>query len=179
MTSASDLLDFIHTCGKLKSLKRQGWLRYDIGYPESVADHSWRLGVLCLLVGSKLEGPKKPDVSKMLKMALLHDLAEAEVGDITPRDGVLPEEKLLLEAGAMKKILEHVDDTGELYHIWGEYAAGESIEAKLVYALDKLEMAVQAKEYEKDGTEGLEEFYKFDDSEFPEGLIKEIVNELE
>ena len=142
MTLPSDLLDFIHTCGKLKSLKRQGWLRHDIVDPESVADHSWRLGMLCLVIGPKLEGAERLDVSKTLKMALLHDLAETEVGDITPRDGVLPEDKLLMEAEGMKKILEHIDDTGELYHIWGEYAAGESREAKLVNALDKLEMAV-------------------------------------
>ena len=81
MSSPSDLLDFIHTCGKLKTLKRQGWLRYDIGEPESVADHSWRLGVLCLVIGSKFEGAKQPDVSKMLKMALLHDLAEVRIGN--------------------------------------------------------------------------------------------------
>jgi putative hydrolase of HD superfamily len=178
MTSSADLLDFFQTCGKLKTLERQGWLRYDIADPESVADHSWRLGMLCLVIGSGIEGAAKPDISKMLQMALLHDLAEVEVGDITPRDGVTPEEKLRLEAGAMKKILEKIDDTGELYQIWSEYAAGESREAKLVFALDKLEMALQAKEYEQQGTEGLREFYSIDESELPEELVREILQEV-
>jgi len=178
MASVRAISNFILTCGKLKQLKRQGWLRYNIKNPESVAGHSWRLGILCLIIGSELEKDEKLDISKMLKMALLHDLAEAEVGDITPRDGMLPEEKLLVEAEGMKKIVEGIDETGELYHIWGEYITGESREALLVNALDKLEMAVQAREYEKGGVEGLEEFYSFEEHMFPEGIIRDLYNDL-
>ena len=46
--------------------------------------------------------------------------------------------------------------------------------AKIILALDKLEMALSAKEYEAQGTGDLEEFYTFDPGEFPEGPIRDI-----
>ncbi|KAA0001413.1 MAG: HD domain-containing protein [Thermoplasmata archaeon] len=68
--------------GKLKGIKRKGWLRIGIEKVESVACHSYRVAFLAMLIGDALN----LNVEKMLKMALLHDLAEATTGDITPYD---------------------------------------------------------------------------------------------
>ena len=44
------------------------------------------------------------DTNKCIKMALVHDVAESIVGDITPFCGISKEEKRRLEADAMQQI---------------------------------------------------------------------------
>ena len=174
MEDTADLLEFMHTCGNLKKETRKGWLRYNIPEPESVADHSWRMAVICMA----LDSTNELDINKMIKMALIHDLAEALTGDITPGDGIPREKKLEMEREAVEKILTGVDDSGELRGLWEEYNTGESREARAVVAVDKLEMALQAVEYTRSGTEGLEEFYEFDPEGFPEGPIRDLYKKL-
>jgi putative hydrolase of HD superfamily len=84
-------------------------------------------------------------------MAIVHDLAEAIVGDIIP--GQMPkEEKSKLEANAMIKIKETLGNTAEaqfIHELWLEYELAETPEALFCKDLDKFEMIVQAFEYEK------------------------------
>lgn len=174
MANALSLLEFIHVCENLKKETRKGWLRSGISEPESVADHSWRVGMICLTVSTLQESPLGLDVGKMIKMALIHDLAEAATGDIIPGDGISREQKLDMERKAIEDILSEVDHTGELLGLWEEYNAGETAEARTVQAIDKLEMAIQAVEYTRSGTGGLEEFYEFQPDEFPEGAIRDL-----
>ena len=174
MADIEDLLKFMHTCEKLKKETRKGWTRYEIQEPESVADHSWRMAVICLA----LDNMNDLDTGKMIRMALIHDLAEALTGDITPGDGITREKKLEMERTAMGSILQDVDDWGELMSLWEEYNAGETREARAVGAVDRLEMALQAVEYDRSGTRGLEEFYEFSPEDFPEGPIRELYVKL-
>lgn len=60
-----------------------GWVRKDIDKPESIADHMYRMALMGLIATST-----SLDTSKLVKMAIVHDIAEAIVGDITPHDGV-------------------------------------------------------------------------------------------
>ena len=91
------------------------------------------------------------DVERMLRMAVLHDLAEAVVGDITPVDGVDGEEKRQRELEALEEMFSGVPG-GEAYlELWREFEMGDSAEARAVRELDKLEMALQAVEYGKEG----------------------------
>ena len=80
-------------------------------------------------------------------MALLHDLAEAETGDITP--SMKKENHRQLEDQAMEKLLNHFDDPlRKLYwETWQEYQNNTSPESKLVHDMDKVEMVLQAYEY--------------------------------
>jgi putative hydrolase of HD superfamily len=80
-------------------------------------------------------------------MALIHDLAEAKVGDITPLDGVPLEDKYARENAAWSRISESLGST-ELQDLWKEMEEGKTNEAKFVFQLDKLEMLIQAEEYE-------------------------------
>jgi putative hydrolase of HD superfamily len=89
-------------------------------------------------------------------MALIHDMAEALVGDITPVDGVAKEEKSRRESTTMdyftKGLLGKVNSgiTGkELKDIWQEYEDGETLESKFVHDVDKIELVLQMVEYEK------------------------------
>ena len=89
-------------------------------------------------------------------MALVHDMAEALVGDITPVDGVAKHEKNRREATTMdyftKSLLGRVNGglTGQdIRAIWQEYEDCETLESKFVHDVDKLELILQMVEYER------------------------------
>src|SRR6266581_1310910 len=69
--------------GKLKTLKRTGWTNYDIPLPESVADHSFGVALLAMFMAPYFE----VDAHKALRMAVLHDLGEAVIGDVITQRG--------------------------------------------------------------------------------------------
>jgi putative hydrolase of HD superfamily len=68
----SDLTDLLLKVGKLKSIKRTGWGRGKFQDPESVAEHSFRVAFLALLLGDELG----LDKNKLFEMAFLHDVEE-------------------------------------------------------------------------------------------------------
>ena len=141
--------------GKLKQLKRSGWLDFKVENPESVADHTFGMALLVMIFAQRLGY----DLEKCMTMALVHDLAEAVVGDITPRQGINSQEKLDMEVAALGKILEGQHDKERLIALWREVVHGSTPEGRLVKDLDKLEMALQAYHYEKDQGIDLQEFF--------------------
>ena len=143
----------------LKRTKRTGWVRRGIRHPESVADHSFGCALLALLLAPHLEGV---DENTLLKMILIHDLAESDptVGDITPFDGVSAAEKHQREEVAMQKICSALENGDELLALWNDYEEKISPEAKIAHQIDKLEMALQARDYEQSEKIDLSEFVK-------------------
>ncbi len=127
----------------LKAVDRAGWKRVGVPRPESVAAHSWGVALLALL-----RCPPDLDRHKLLAMAILHDLAEVRVGDLTPYDGVTKEEKHRRERAAMDDLLA---DRPDLRAIWDEAEAGVSPEARLLKELDRADMGVQALLYGEAG----------------------------
>ena len=96
---------FIKHAGMLKTVKRTGWLRYlPAEVVESVSDHSCRAAMISLLL---IENPNL-NVSRCIKMALIHDLAESIVGDFTPSCKISKEEKYVKELEAMKEITKEL-----------------------------------------------------------------------
>lgn len=99
MPSASDRpgvkgkLELMHLVEQLKLQKRTGWVREGVKGPESIADHMYRMAILSLLS----EEDDQLDIGKCMQMAVVHDLAEASVGDITPFDGISKQDKQKLE----------------------------------------------------------------------------------
>lgn len=169
-----DLIEFLHKIGRLKKTKRLGWVHYKVPNPESVAEHTFRTAVLALVISEKLGFDK----NKCVKMALIHDLAESLVGDLTPWEGVGEEEKHEREKKAMRELTEKLDNE-EILELWNEYEERNTPEAKFVWELDRVEMLLQAYEYEKEHKDvSLEEFWKswFDKVENPE--LKKILEIL-
>ena len=119
---------------KLKAVDRAGWLRVGIEQPESVAAHSWGVAWLVLELL-----PEHLDLEKALSYAILHDLPEAQVGDITPHDGIPTEEKHEREAAAARHLLPP-----SLAAKWLAYEAQDDAESRFVRQLDRLDMALQA-----------------------------------
>ena len=96
-------------------------------------------------------------------MALVHDMAELLVGDITPMDKILKEEKRRREADTMEYLcgrergLLGMWGGGEqgrgMQEIFEEYEEGKTLESRFVHDVDKVELLLQMVEYEKDEME--------------------------
>lgn len=129
----------------LKEVRRAGWVRLGVADAESVAAHSWGVAFLVILLC-----PPGLDREKLLVMAILHDLAEVRVGDLTPADGVSREEKHRREAEVMRELLA---DRPELLALWEEAEARQSPEARFLKTLDRLDMGVQGRRYLGQGWE--------------------------
>ena len=151
-----DLVEFFRMSGLLKRVPRSGWVEVGVDSPESVADHTFRTAIFCMIF-SDLEGL---DGLKMLQMALIHDLPEVIIGDLTPSERT--EETMEREDAAMKQLLSLLPRKLQKRYlkIWLEYTECKTREAKAVRELEKLEMALQAREYEKvqPSLKGLERF---------------------
>jgi len=158
MTTASNVLRTYLQFSALKRLPRTGWLLRGVEpvQCESVAAHSHGVAMLAMLL---MDG-RPLDAEKVLRLALIHDLGEAQVGDITPSDGVSAREKHRMEAEAVSAILGELAGAEAHLEIWDEYEAGQTAEARFVRQIDKLEMALQAACYRAEGHEGLAEFFE-------------------
>lgn len=109
---------------------------------------------------SKVSGTLNTD--KCIKIALVHDLAECIVGDITPSDNVAKEDKSRMEAEAMETLKAKLgggDIASEIVDLWREYETQSTREAVLIKQIDKFEMVLQAFVYEKSQNIDLSEFY--------------------
>ena len=95
-----------------------------------------------------LANEKNVNVEKIMKMSLLHDIAESKIGDLTPEE-ISKDEKTILENSAMKEILSQLPSNlfEEYQKIWDEFQEKKSKESILLHEIDKLEMAFQAKKY--------------------------------
>ena len=156
---------------QLKQLYRQGWLRRGLERErcESVAEHSLGVAILALwLVEAYRPGL---DAGKVLRMALLHDFGEIYAGDIIPDDDdsipddddSIPDEgstsnKSALERDSVLKVFGRLPDGQDYIHLWEEFEAGETAEARFVHQIDRLEMGFQASVYQAQGLGRMDEF---------------------
>lgn len=104
------------------------------------------------------------DIPKCVMMCLVHDLAEAQVGDIAPREGIPKAEKRRLETEAMRNFVQEMlhdsPAAQKIEALWKEYEDGQTNEARFVKDLDRFEMASQALEYERShGAQNLQTFF--------------------
>ena len=158
---------------RLKAVRRAGWLRIGIAAPEHVADHSWGVAWLVLVLL-----PEPLDRGKALTYAILHDLAEAWVGDITPHDGVPPSDKRAMEEAALRRHFESLGQRGqELLSTWLRYEEGADPEARFVRELDRLDMAVQAAAYRRQGYE-VDAFFASADAAIQTPALRSLLAQL-
>ena len=166
------LIKFFIETGKLKTLKRRGWVLRGIKDPETVADHAYRVLVLAWLSGYATNLSAR----RLLKLALVHSLAAVYIHYISPYDKLLEikNQKALLkkypalvlrapvdkkgkialqrfheENKAIKKLFGNLPEPikGEAYSLWLDFQNRTSKEAKFLWVVDKLENLIQALEY--------------------------------
>jgi putative hydrolase of HD superfamily len=170
-------LDFIINAGKLKEIKRQGWVLKGLKNPESVAEHSFRAAIIAWVLAKKLSLNEE----KTIKMCLIHDIGETIIGDITPMDGIPRKKKIELEKKAVKKICLMLGIKGkEFLKLWQEFQKQESKEAIIAKEAECFETLLQCLEYwkkfpEKDFSDIFNSFNKKIKNKELKGLVKQSI----
>ncbi|KAG8196997.1 hypothetical protein JTE90_013141 [Oedothorax gibbosus] len=145
--TTSNILDFLMLVGRLKHLRRTGWVLRKVKNCESIAGHMYRMSIMAFLLEDGACGLIR---DRCIKMALIHDISECIVGDLTPFCGVSKEEKHKREMEAMNKLCSLIPKniSEEIFNLYKEYTEQVTVDAKAVKDLDKLDMLMQAYEYE-------------------------------
>ena len=135
------VLKFLLYVGQAKRTFRTGWVLHGVERVESVADHMYRMAMMALLLPTVSEESK----NRCMKLALVHDLAESVVGDLTEVDGIAKDEKHRRESEAMLHLtsLLPVDVGRDIFALFNEYSEQKTDEAHLVKDLDVFDMLLQ------------------------------------
>ena len=147
-------LDAVLAAYDLKDERRTGWQLRGVDDPESVAAHSWGVAYLVLALGERFrEELSGVDLDRALRLAVVHDAAEAETGDVATRadstaDAVDREAKVAAEREAMADLAGPLPE--RVRDAWEAYEARDSPEAVLVKECDLLDTCLQALTYERD-----------------------------
>lgn len=180
MKRIDKIINFMRALEEVCIVKRD-LLLFD-GSEENDAMHIFKLSFLVMLIAPYLKTPV--NYTKMLELALVHDIAEGKTGDYTAANQLIhPElkkekkQKELLAINEIKDLLP-APLNKKIYTLYQEYEKKKTIEAKIVSVLDKLEANLQANQY-KDGDvrywkscENGTQYYKIASQKKP--LIKEI-----
>jgi putative hydrolase of HD superfamily len=139
-------LEFLRHAERLKVTMRSGYA--STGAQESVAEHTWRLCLMALVLHREFPDV---DLARLLKICIVHDLGEAIGGDVPA-----PEQarRLAEDPSSTKAAQERADlltllaplpgeVRAELVALWDEYEAAETPEARLAKGLDKIETILQ------------------------------------
>ncbi|KAJ9583752.1 hypothetical protein L9F63_021915 [Diploptera punctata] len=175
---AEKLIQFLQLVGKLKKVRRTGWVLRQVEDPECIAGHMYRMAIMTFL----LDGSQDVDRTRCLQLAVVHDLAECIVGDITPRCGIDVDEKHRREDEAMRQLADLAGPCGyDLYQLYKEYEEQETAEAKVVKELDRFDMILQAFEYEKCEARphDLQEFFQSTVGKFSHPLLSSLATQLD
>lgn len=133
----------------LKDEPRRGWVLRSVEAPESVAGHAWGTALLCLLFADAAG----VDAGRSVAIAVLHDIAEAETGDVAaradPADREVSEsEKARRERAAIARLLP--DAVADLRALWQAYEDRADPEAVFVRDMNLLDMCLQAVIYQRE-----------------------------
>ena len=134
------LLEFLRAAERLKETERQAWT--SAGRRESVAEHTWRLCLMAMLVAD--EYPQL-DFGRLIRLCLVHDLGEAIGGDVPAPEQEDDPDKTARERRDLRELVRPLAPRlrETILSLWEEYEAGRSPEARLAKALDKLETILQ------------------------------------
>jgi putative hydrolases of HD superfamily len=139
----NNLINFYIAAEKLKTTLRHSYTS-DNSRMESSAEHSW---MLCLMALTLFEGIKlEIDQLKILKMLVIHDLAEAITGDIPAFEiSERKNQKYKTELDAIEKLVKNLNikTKKEILKLWHEYEDKKTNEAKVAQLIDKMEAGLQ------------------------------------
>ena len=132
------LLEILRVAEKLKCNTRHCYT--SSGRPESVAEHSWQIALMAMLIAPEFP---EADMGKVIRMCLIHDLGEAFTGDIPAFDKTAAdtEKEDALFDRWVRTLPENTQQ--EFNTLLKEMNAMETQEAKIYKALDKMEALIQ------------------------------------
>ncbi len=190
------IINYLFLLGKLKWLKRSGWLERKTPDPESVAEHIFRVAMICFVVAPLLNLNRE----KLVAMALFHDFAEGIFGDPIS-EGLTKEtairyidhnkfEKIdaikfrIKEQEKFMKELAKSLNLPEIYQLWKEHSFENSKNASMysdiLFQIGKLANIHQALEYQLRGVpaEVLKGFWVAGEIYIKNPLLRKILIEL-
>jgi putative hydrolase of HD superfamily len=129
-------IDFLIEIDRLKHVLRRTYLPGS-DRRENTAEHSWHLALAALVLADYAEEPV--DMSRVLSMALVHDIVEIDAGDTffyDPAGALDKVEREQLAAGRIFGLLPP-DQAAELRTLWDEFEDRQTPEARFAYALDR------------------------------------------
>ncbi len=135
---ARALIDFLRVMERLKDAPRHCWTTG--GRRESVAEHSWRVALMAMLVADEFP---EADIDRVIRMCLVHDIGEAITGDIPTF--VKTDADRAVEGREVEALIGGLPEPwpGTLGALFAEMEAQQTLEAKLCKALDRME-AIQS-----------------------------------
>ncbi len=145
MNKYKEIIEFINIAEGLKRELRHSWL--SDGRRESVAEHTWSMSLLAFLLFDEID--IELDQLRVLKMIIIHDMAEIYAGDIPSFNTVTEEskrQKEIDERKALEKLLSKLSSKKlkkEIEDLWEEFEAKETPEAKFAQACDKADAIIQ------------------------------------
>lgn len=151
---------------------------------ESIADHSFGVAVAVMMLADEIKSRGvELDVEKVLRMAIMHDWAEALVGDL-PRTATFyfgEEARAKAETAAFADMTKTLSEkVRRKYLALNEaYEKRECLESRIVKAADIVDLLIQTLAFERAGLRGLDEFWEGATTrDFKlEGAAKEVVSE--
>lgn len=133
-------LAFLRGAERLKDVLRSG--RTSGGRPESTAEHTWRLCLMAMVFARDLPGI---DLSRLLRICIVHDLGEALSGDVPATDQTPDDGRAARERADLERLTAPLPPAmrAEILALAAEYEAGVTPEAQLAKGFDKLETLLQ------------------------------------
>ena len=130
-------LEFILEIDRLKSVLRQSYL-IDIDRHENSAEHSWHLAVAAMVLAEHAK--ERIDVSKVIRLVLVHDLVEIDAGDTFIYDDAGNVGKAGREQKAANRLFGVLpEEQGQTFMaLWREFEDRQTPDAKFAFALDRL-----------------------------------------
>ena len=131
-------LAFIAEIDRLKGVLRQTFL-CDRSRQENSAEHSWHLAMAAVILAEYADATV--DLSRVIRMALVHDLVDIDAGDTFAYDTTANLDRERREQAAAERLFGMLpaEQGTELRSLWEEFEAGRSPDARFAVALDRLQ----------------------------------------
>ena len=132
-------IDFIVEIDKLKSIFRHSKLAH-VSRFENDTEHSWHISIMAILL-IEHANHQEIDLTKVLKMVLIHDIVEIDAGDVIVYDLRGRKEIVEKENAAARRLFGMLpdDQRDEFISLWKEFESEETNEAKFAGAVDRIE----------------------------------------
>lgn len=172
-----DVIKVYFQFNHLKQLYRQGWQKHlPKTETESVADHSFGVMVLALLLADRYY--PKLNLTKIVEMIIVHEAGEIYAGDEVRHDKQSLIKKYKKEKISINRVFKELKQKNKYTNLWEEYERRDTDLAQFVKQIDYLEMAVQAIIYEQQYKVNLNEFFIFIKKFLKDKKLLEIFNQL-